>query len=581
MTDLSILRSGILLRQDRYRVVRIIGHGGMGAVYEVIDETLHSRLALKQFMRTEPALRLAFEREASLLANLRHTALPRVVDRFPEADSEFLVMDYIEGDTLLDLVNHTGALAHALVQNYAEQLFDVLDYLHTRMPIVIHRDIKPENIKISAAGQLYLLDFGIAKGSAGVYITTSADKSVPALSAGYAPIEQFLNVETGPQSDLFSAAATLYHALTGQRPVPANERQQAVSNNHPDPLVTPQQLNSGLPPVLCQMLTQALSLRAADRPESAAAMRMQLMAAGRSTAQPSGPAPTELGETIGPAPSAAVQAQNVRAVPSIVPEPDALPLPIRSPAGRAGQHSLQKRLVQLVRQVLDSYEGAWMVWCDPHGEWQPLIQRVAEDGRMGGFQLLTITDMIAGELGGLRARQEIQQLLDSNTSFVLLVRSAHQQLGWLWGQALLAERQYTTRLRDQLITWGWRPQRPDLPDDAIVRLAIQGLQQNPAEWGGSGLQPDMPLLLEVLAGGARPDSDQEYILQLTLELAGLPPYDAHDEERWRIRSLARLLFTEAHGLVPRLLSDQHEYLIAADLRPFAQRILQAGLKICA
>ncbi len=79
---------------------------------------------------------------------------------------------------------------------------------------------------------------------------------------------------------------------------------------------------------------------------------------------------------------------------------------------------------------------------------------------MGGFQLLTITDMIAGELGGLRARQEIQQLLDSNTSFVLLVRSAHQQLGWLWGQALLAERQYTTRLRDQLITWGWRPQRP-------------------------------------------------------------------------------------------------------------------------
>src|SRR5437867_3790565 len=99
MTVVMPLRSGALLG-SRYQIVRLIGQGGMGAVYEVIDQRLNARVALKQIIRTSPALREAFEREAKLLANLRHESLPGVSDYFSEADSDFIVMEYIGGEDL-------------------------------------------------------------------------------------------------------------------------------------------------------------------------------------------------------------------------------------------------------------------------------------------------------------------------------------------------------------------------------------------------------------------------------------------------------------------------------------------------
>ena len=83
--------------------------------------------------------------------------------------------------------------------------------------------------------------------------------------------------------------------------------------------------------------------------------------------------------------------------------------------------TLQKRIHTLVRQVLDSYEGAWLTWCDPRGDWLPLLQRVAQDTRMGGFPLLAITETTAGEIGGPRARQQVQERIDRGESFVLLI----------------------------------------------------------------------------------------------------------------------------------------------------------------
>jgi serine/threonine protein kinase len=123
--------------QNRYRVVRQIGQGGMGTVYEAADLRLGNTVALKR-MQLEPTdpqhigmLRRAFEREARLLASLRHSALPRVIDHFDDPAGQFLVMEYIPGDDLAALqAKHAGPLPHDQVLRWADQLLDALEYLH-------------------------------------------------------------------------------------------------------------------------------------------------------------------------------------------------------------------------------------------------------------------------------------------------------------------------------------------------------------------------------------------------------------------------------------------------------------------
>ena len=154
------------LLQNRYRVTRQIGQGGMGAVYVATDERFNSTVAVKQTFFDDPTLRKAFEREAQLLNHLRHTALPKVSDHFVEDAGQFLVMEFIEGDDLSDLSERRGsAFPLAEVLRWADELLDALDYLHTQQPPIIHRDIKPQNLKLTKRGQIVLLDFGLAKGT--------------------------------------------------------------------------------------------------------------------------------------------------------------------------------------------------------------------------------------------------------------------------------------------------------------------------------------------------------------------------------------------------------------------------------
>src|SRR4051794_10667726 len=202
MSDLPPLAPGLLL-QNRYRIGRAIGYGGMGAVYDVTDERLDARAALKQILRSTPVLREAFEREARLLRNLKHRSLPQVFDYFTEADADFLVMDFVDGSDVGALITQQGALPLDQVLAWADALLDALIYLHTRQPAIIHRDIKPQNIKIGTGDIPVLLDFGIAKGSAGLTPPTSSEHSVAAYTRPYAPIEQLLGMPTTLQSDLF------------------------------------------------------------------------------------------------------------------------------------------------------------------------------------------------------------------------------------------------------------------------------------------------------------------------------------------------------------------------------------------
>ncbi|GAB4212943.1 MAG: hypothetical protein OHK0022_49430 [Roseiflexaceae bacterium] len=565
MSHTAFLTPGTLL-QGRYQIGRVVGYGGMGAVYEVVDQRLDARVALKQIVRDTEVLRAAFEREARLLANLKHPALPKVSDYFTEGDAAFLVMDFIDGPSVDELIGLQGALPLARVLAWADALLDVLEYLHNRLPPVIHRDIKPQNIKIGPDDKPVLLDFGIAKGSAGISRSSSASDtpSVSAFTRSYAPVEQLLGQPTTAQSDLFALGATLYHMLTGRLQVGAGDRQSAVIAGHPDPLQPAHVVNGRVPPAVGALIQRMLGLREADRPATASQVREELRVARSGQARPAAPAPTEPGDDSPPARPQPAPAKATRQPARAASSGEAAISP----------RSLQARIHAQVRRVLDGYHGAWMVWCDPHDEWRPLLERVAGDTRQGGFRLVPVAAQTAGEIGGIEARQQIQQLIDAGESFVLLVATGPDHLGWLWAQALLAEETYDTPLRKQLLAWGWQPQRAHVPDEELAALARQGLAQDPAEWGGGSLQPDLPLLLEVLAGGAMPEPDQTYTLDVTVQQAGLPPFDPAAAERWRLRALAQLLVTQADHAAPGRIGAGNELLIAETARATALDLLE-------
>jgi len=233
--------------------------------------------------------------------------------------------------------------------------------------------------------------------------------------------------------------------------------------------------------------------------------------------------------------------------------------------------SLLDRIGALIHQVLESYSGAWLVWCDPRGDWLPLLQQVASGPC--GFTLHLVEVELAGQPGSLKARAELQARIATGDPFVLHVPRAADELGWVWAQALLAERIYDQPLRDQLREWGWSPHSLTMSDEEVAALARRSLHEDPAEWGGASLQPDKALLLEVLAGGAQLVSDQRYLLDHTIEQAGLPKLDEANLPRWRTACLARLLVTEAQALAPALIPEEHELLISRAQRSFARQVL--------
>ncbi|MCA1621954.1 MAG: serine/threonine protein kinase [Acidobacteria bacterium] len=267
--------------QNRYVVERQIGEGGMGAVYVATDRRFGSTVALKETFFDDPSLRRAFEREARLLNRLRHAALPRVSDHFEEAEGQFLVMEYIPGEDLSQMLKSSGTgFPPARVLAWADQLLDALEYLHTQEPAVVHRDIKPQNLKLTGRDQVVLLDFGLAKGTPlQTRVTNTA--SLFGYSFNYAPIEQMQGAGTDPRSDLYSLGATVYHLLTGATPPDALTRATAVLNGDTDPLRPASETAAHVPASLAEALTRAMALSAARRFASAEEMRGALCEAAR------------------------------------------------------------------------------------------------------------------------------------------------------------------------------------------------------------------------------------------------------------------------------------------------------------
>src|SRR5438132_7276534 len=247
--------------QGRYRIVRQLGQGGMGAVYEALDQRLDTVVALKETLFDDEKLRKQFEREARLLPRLHHQALPRVSDHFNEGDGQFLVMQYIAGEDLAEMQAQRNApFPQAEVLRWADQLCAGLDYLHTQDPQIIHRDIKPQNLKLTARGQIVLLDFGLAKGSVGQMSVVTTSASIYGYTPNYAPLEQVQGLGTDARSDLYSLSATIYHLTTGVKPPDALTRAAAIVNGQPDPLQPANevalQVNSAVAGVLAKAMAQ-------------------------------------------------------------------------------------------------------------------------------------------------------------------------------------------------------------------------------------------------------------------------------------------------------------------------------------
>src|SRR5499426_660885 len=246
--------------QARYRVVRQLGQGGMGAVYEALDQRLDTVVALKETFFAEERLRKQFEREARILARLHHPALPRVSDHFSEGDGQFLVMQYIPGDDLAEMMTRKRAPFPAdQVLTWADQLLDALDYLHTQDPQIVHRDIKPQNLKLTSRGQIILLDFGLAKGQAGEISRVTTAASIFGYTPNYAPLEQIQGLGTDSRSDLYSLAATLYHLMTGVKPPDALTRAAALVNSQADPLQPANEANQLVAPEISDVLLKAMA----------------------------------------------------------------------------------------------------------------------------------------------------------------------------------------------------------------------------------------------------------------------------------------------------------------------------------
>lgn len=279
----TYLKSGDLLR-ERYQIVGLIGTGGMGAVYLADDNRLKGRQCAIKETLPQPTLneqvtlaaRKQFYQEASILAQLDHPGLPKVSDFFSEGERDYLVMDFVPGQNLLEIVNavrrDSRYLEESTVLAWIDQLCDTLSYLHSRQPPVLHRDIKPANIKLTPDQRIKLVDFGLVK---------PLDPNDPATLTGlqgagslpYAPLEQYVDHlgHTDARADLYALGATLYHLLTGCPPASAQERFLI-----PESLPAPQQVNPAISAGVGRAILLAMSPHPKDRPASVALWRQML-----------------------------------------------------------------------------------------------------------------------------------------------------------------------------------------------------------------------------------------------------------------------------------------------------------------
>jgi len=282
---------------NRYRIIQELGGGGQGTVYLAEDSRLGTQpcavkeLSPNQLQPQDLGWAIpAFKQEAEMLARLNHPGLVRVSNYFSERGNWYLVMDYVPGQTLEQIVGQAprGVPIDVSV-NYTLQICNVLEYLHSQQPAVIFRDLKPGNIMVTPSGEIKLIDFGIAR----FFRPGQTRNTVNLGTPGYAsPEHGSLSGGTDVRSDIYSLGVVLHQLLTGHDPAAA-----------PFNLPPVRSLNSNIPPALETVIQKAIQLRPADRFQTAAEFKQALLSGipvmgGRSKTQVMpGNSPTGAGPT--------------------------------------------------------------------------------------------------------------------------------------------------------------------------------------------------------------------------------------------------------------------------------------------
>lgn len=279
-----MLARGTTLR-NRYRIIETIGQGGMGSVYLAEDLRLEGRKCALKAVRIDPntdpqlisELQHQFSREASILARLDHPNLPKVSDYFTDNALDYLVMDYVAGKNLKEIMDEARRSDRFLVEvevlNWAKQLCDALEYLHTQATPVLHRDIKPSNIKLAPSGLIKLVDFGLVK-----VMVRDDSRTITVLqgrgTAAYTPMEQYGedDIHTDVRSDIYSLGATLYHLCSNQQPPEARQRFLK-----PASLMPLRQANPAISEQTERAIHTAIAMHPDDRPASVAEFRELLL----------------------------------------------------------------------------------------------------------------------------------------------------------------------------------------------------------------------------------------------------------------------------------------------------------------
>lgn len=243
---------------DKYEVLTQIGKGGMSVVYLAMDKRLNKQWAVKEIRKTSSGKKNevivnSLVAEANLMKKLDHPALPRIVDIIDNGETIYVVMDYIEGESLDKILKEYGPQPQDVVIEWAKQLCDALGYLHSQKPPIIYRDMKPANIMLKPEGNLKVIDFGIAR----EYKETNLSDTTVMGTNGYAPPEQHGSRQTDARSDIYALGMTIHHLLTGADPRPADYMYAPIRQWNPH-------LSSGLE----RVVDKCTALDPADRYQS-------------------------------------------------------------------------------------------------------------------------------------------------------------------------------------------------------------------------------------------------------------------------------------------------------------------------
>ena len=219
----------------KYEILKLIGTGGMSYVYLAMDQRLNKQWAVKEIKKTangknDEIIENSLLAEANLMKKLDHPALPRIVDIIDNGKTIYVIMDYIEGESLDKILNEYGAQPQELVIDWAKQICDALQYLHSQKPPIIYRDMKPANIMLKPEGNIKIIDFGIAR----EYKEQSLADTKVLGTKGYASPEHYGNRQTDARSDIYTLGMTMHHLLTGIDPRPADYMYAPIRQWNPE-----------------------------------------------------------------------------------------------------------------------------------------------------------------------------------------------------------------------------------------------------------------------------------------------------------------------------------------------------------